>query len=100
MGFLFQGGALFDSMTVAENIAFPIRQHQDIKDKQKLDEIIKSKLMMVGLDGFQDYFPAKLSGGQKKGSHWQGPLRSILRLFFTMSRRRDLTLSGPMLSMS
>jgi phospholipid/cholesterol/gamma-HCH transport system ATP-binding protein len=66
MGFLFQGGALFDSMTVAENIAFPIRQHQDIKDKQKLDEIIKSKLMMVGLDGFQDYFPAKLSGGQKK----------------------------------
>ncbi|MGB8226596.1 MAG: ABC transporter ATP-binding protein [Sedimentisphaerales bacterium] len=66
MGFLFQSGALFDSMTVSENIAFPIRQHQDIKDEDKLDEIIKSKLLLVGLDGYQDYFPAKLSGGQKK----------------------------------
>jgi len=66
MGFLFQSGALFDSMTVSENIAFPIRQHQDIKDEERLDEIIKSKLLLVGLDGYQDYFPAKLSGGQKK----------------------------------
>jgi phospholipid/cholesterol/gamma-HCH transport system ATP-binding protein len=66
MGFLFQSGALFDSMTVSENIAFPIRQHQVIKDQDKLDEIIKSKLLLVGLDGYQDYFPAKLSGGQKK----------------------------------
>jgi len=66
MGFLFQSGALFDSMTVSENIAFPIRQHQDIKDEDKLDEIVKSKLLLVGLDGYQDYFPAKLSGGQKK----------------------------------
>lgn len=66
MGFLFQSGALFDSMTVSENIAFPIRQHQDIKDNEKLDEIVKSKLSLVGLDGYQDYFPARLSGGQKK----------------------------------
>jgi phospholipid/cholesterol/gamma-HCH transport system ATP-binding protein len=66
MGFLFQSGALFDSMTVSENIAFPIRQHQNIKDQEKLDEIVKSKLSLVGLDGYQDYFPARLSGGQKK----------------------------------
>ena len=66
MGFLFQGGALFDSMTVSENIAFPIRQHQHIKNHKKFDEIVKTKLAMVGMDGYQDYFPAKLSGGQKK----------------------------------
>lgn len=66
MGFLFQGGALFDSMTVAENIAFPIRQHQKKHTQQQLDEIVKSKLLLVGLDGFQEYFPARLSGGQKK----------------------------------
>jgi phospholipid/cholesterol/gamma-HCH transport system ATP-binding protein len=66
MGFLFQSGALFDSMTVSENIAFPIRQHQETIDQEKLDEIVKSKLSLVGLDSYQDYFPAKLSGGQKK----------------------------------
>jgi phospholipid/cholesterol/gamma-HCH transport system ATP-binding protein len=66
MGFLFQSGALFDSMTVSENIAFPVRQHQDVRGQEKLDEIVKSKLSLVGLDGYQDYFPAKLSGGQKK----------------------------------
>ena len=66
MGFLFQGGALFDSFTVSENILFPVRQHTEIKDRKKLDEIVKTKLSTVGMDGFQDYYPAKLSGGQKK----------------------------------
>jgi len=66
MGFLFQSGALFDSLTVYENITFPIRQHHHIKDHTKLDELVKTKLAMMGMDGFQDYFPAKLSGGQKK----------------------------------
>jgi phospholipid/cholesterol/gamma-HCH transport system ATP-binding protein len=65
-GYLFQEGALFDSMTVAENILFPIRQHSRIRDWRKLDEIVKVKLAMVGLDGFQDYYPARLSGGQRK----------------------------------
>jgi len=66
MGFLFQGGALFDSFTVSENILFPVRQHTEIRDRKKLDEIVKTKLSTVGMDGFQDYYPAKLSGGQKK----------------------------------
>jgi phospholipid/cholesterol/gamma-HCH transport system ATP-binding protein len=66
MGFLFQSGALFDSMTVYENIAFPVKQHRHIKDHKKLDELVKTKLAMMGMDGFQDYFPARLSGGQKK----------------------------------
>jgi phospholipid/cholesterol/gamma-HCH transport system ATP-binding protein len=65
-GFLFQGGALFDSLNVTENILFPVRQHYKVTGRSGLDELVKMKLAMVGLDGFQHYFPAKLSGGQKK----------------------------------
>jgi phospholipid/cholesterol/gamma-HCH transport system ATP-binding protein len=65
-GFLFQGGALFDSLTVSENILFPVRQHIKHVEQKKADELVKSKLAMVGLDGFQNYLPASLSGGQKK----------------------------------
>jgi len=65
-GFLFQGGALFDSLNVTENILFPVRQHYKVTDRSGLNELVKMKLAMVGLDGFQKYFPAKLSGGQKK----------------------------------
>ncbi len=65
-GFLFQSGALFDSMSVYENIIFPIRQHHHIKDWKAMDTLVKNKLSMVGLDGYQDYYPASLSGGQKK----------------------------------
>ncbi len=65
-GFLFQEGALFDSLSVAGNIMFPIRQHYKVTDWGRLEEIIKTKLAMVGLDGFQNYYPANLSGGQRK----------------------------------
>ncbi len=65
-GYLFQEGALFDSMTIAENIMFPIRHHAKIRDWRQVDEVVKMKLAMVGLDGFQNYFPARLSGGQRK----------------------------------
>lgn len=65
-GYLFQEGALFDSMTVAENIMFPLQQHRAIADWREIEEIVKAKLAMVGLDGFQNYYPARLSGGQRK----------------------------------
>ena len=65
-GFLFQGGALFDSLSVTENIIFPLRQHCDMPDWRKVEELVKSKLAMVGLDGYQNYYPANLSGGQRK----------------------------------
>lgn len=65
-GYLFQEGALFDSMSVAENIMFPIRQHHRIKDWRQVEDVVKAKLAMVGLDGFQHYYPANLSGGQRK----------------------------------
>lgn len=65
-GFLFQGGALFDSLSVRENIIFPIRQHHKKTDWDMVEELVKAKLAMVGLDGYQNYYPANLSGGQRK----------------------------------
>ena len=65
-GFLFQGGALFDSLSVFENIIFPLRQHFDITDWKQVEDLVKAKLAMVGLDGYQNYYPARLSGGQRK----------------------------------
>lgn len=65
-GFLFQGGALFDSLSVADNITFPIRQHYKVKYWSKFDEFVKTKLSMVGLEGFQKFYPSNLSGGQRK----------------------------------
>jgi phospholipid/cholesterol/gamma-HCH transport system ATP-binding protein len=65
-GYLFQEGALFDSMTVAENILFPIELHHRTMNSRAMEELVKAKLAMVGLDGFQNYYPARLSGGQRK----------------------------------
>jgi phospholipid/cholesterol/gamma-HCH transport system ATP-binding protein len=66
-GFLFQGGALFDSETVYQNLIFPLEQHtKKINDWKAVDELVKNKLALVGLDGYQNYYPANLSGGQKK----------------------------------
>jgi len=65
-GFCFQMGALFDSLTVFENIIFPIQQHRKITDFRALEEMVKLKLALVGMDGYQHQYPASLSGGQKK----------------------------------
>ncbi len=65
-GFCFQMSALFDSLTVFENIVFPIRQHIKTIDENALDELVKHKLAVVGMDGFQHHYPAELSGGQRK----------------------------------
>lgn len=64
-GFLFQLGALFDSLTVAENIAFPVTEHTR-RSRAEVSRIVSEKLRMVGLDGIQGKRPAELSGGQKK----------------------------------
>ncbi len=64
-GFLFQLGALFDSLTVGENVGFPIAEHRKLKGRE-VERIVAEKLGMVGLDGIQDKKPADLSGGQRK----------------------------------
>lgn len=65
IGMLFQGAALFDSMSVAENVAYPIKEHFDY-DEDKIREIVSEKLKLVGLSGIEDVMPADLSGGMKK----------------------------------
>ncbi|MGD0388319.1 MAG: ABC transporter ATP-binding protein [Tepidisphaeraceae bacterium] len=64
-GFLFQQGALFDSDTVAQNIAFPLVEHTD-KKPDEIAKIVDQKLRMVGLSGVGGKMPAELSGGQRK----------------------------------
>jgi len=64
-GFLFQGAALFDSMTVCENIALPLREHTNLTD-QDVKSKVAEKLNLVGLPGIEDLKPAELSGGMKK----------------------------------
>jgi len=65
MGFLFQSAALFDSMTVGDNVAFPLRRHTDLPDKE-IRERAKQKLADVGLEREFDKMPAELSGDMKK----------------------------------
>ncbi len=64
-GMLFQGAALFDSLTVGENVAFPLREHT-IMPEEDLQELVIEKLRLVGLKDVEDMMPADLSGGMKK----------------------------------
>lgn len=64
-GFLFQEGALFDSMTVAENVAFPLREHTKLS-KKEIEKKVGEKLAQVGLIEARNKYPAELSGGMKK----------------------------------
>lgn len=64
-GILFQSGALFNSMTVGENVALPIREHTDLSP-EIIDIQVKIKLELVGLREHADKFPAQISGGMKK----------------------------------
>jgi phospholipid/cholesterol/gamma-HCH transport system ATP-binding protein len=64
-GMLFQDAALFDSMNVAENVAFPLREHTKLKE-QDIQKIVAHKLKQVGLPGVEEKMPAELSGGMKR----------------------------------
>ncbi len=64
-GMLFQGSALFDSMTVEENVAFPLVEHTDLP-MEEIRAVVREKLRLVGLVGVEKMMPADLSGGMKK----------------------------------
>ncbi len=64
-GMLFQGAALFDSMTVEENVGLGLTEHTKMR-KEKIGEIVKEKLRLVGMGGVENLKPAELSGGMKK----------------------------------
>ncbi|MCR5176203.1 MAG: ABC transporter ATP-binding protein [Anaerovibrio sp.] len=65
MGMVFQYSALFDSMTVGDNVAFGLREHTDFSEAHIM-EIVQEKLNLVGLPGTEDMMPDELSGGMKK----------------------------------
>src|ERR687884_67069 len=64
-GILYQSGALWSSMTLAENVALPLEQYTDLSPSQ-IRELVAFKLALVGLAGFEEYYPSELSGGMQK----------------------------------
>lgn len=64
-GILYQSGALFSSMTLAENIALPLQQYTNYS-KSDIEDIVSLKLALVGLAGFENFYPFEISGGMKK----------------------------------
>jgi phospholipid/cholesterol/gamma-HCH transport system ATP-binding protein len=72
---VFQGAALFDSMTVGDNVAFPLREHTDLSEEEIADKV-KEKLAVVDLHGVERRYPAELSGGMRKRV---GLARAIIR---------------------
>ncbi len=66
VGMLFQGGALFDSMTVFDNVAYPLYEHYKDYSEEKIAKIVHEKLEVIGLPDTADMMPSDLSGGMKK----------------------------------
>jgi phospholipid/cholesterol/gamma-HCH transport system ATP-binding protein len=64
-GILYQSGALWSSMTLAENVALPLEQYADLSPDQ-IREVVSLKLSLVGLAGFEKFYPAEISGGMRK----------------------------------
>jgi len=64
-GILYQGGALWSSLTLAENVALPLHLYTDLGE-DLIEEVVSLKLSLVGLAGFEDYYPSEISGGMKK----------------------------------
>ena len=64
-GMVFQGAALFDSMSVGENVGFPLREHRRLKERE-IDDIVAQKLTLLSLEGTEGLFPSELSGGMRK----------------------------------
>lgn len=65
MGILFQGAALLNSMSILNNVALPMREHTKLKDST-INIMVRMKLDLVGLSGFEEFYPSQLSGGMKK----------------------------------
>src|SRR5262250_2257000 len=65
MGVLFQSGALWSSMTLAENVGLPLGEYTDLSEAE-IREVASLKLALVGLKGFEDYYPSQISGGMQK----------------------------------
>ena len=64
-GILYQSGALWSSMTLSDNVALPLEEYTDLNEKE-IREVVSLKLSLVGLAGFEEYYPSEISGGMRK----------------------------------
>jgi len=90
-GILYQSGALWSSMTLAENIALPLEQYTELSPRQ-IREVVSLKLALVGLAGFEDFYPSEISGGMKKRAGLARAMAMDPDILFLTSRRRGWTL--------
>jgi phospholipid/cholesterol/gamma-HCH transport system ATP-binding protein len=65
MGILYQSGALWSSMTLAENVSLPLQEYTELSQKE-IQEVVSLKLSLVGLAGFENFYPSEISGGMRK----------------------------------
>jgi phospholipid/cholesterol/gamma-HCH transport system ATP-binding protein len=88
-GILYQSGALWSSMTLAENIALPLEQYTNLKPGE-IREIISLKLALVGLAGFEDFYPSEISGGMRKRAGVARAMALIPTYSFSTNRQPGL----------
>lgn len=87
-GVLFQRGALWSSMTLWENVALPLREYTGLASAE-IRDVAALKLALVGLAGFEDYYPSEISGGMQKRAGLAGQWRSIRRFCSLTNLPRD-----------
>ena len=90
VGLLFQSGALWSSMTLAENVALPLQRYTKLSSAE-IREQTSLKLALVGLAGFEDYYPSEISGGMPSPARWRWTPKS----FSLTSLRPGSTRSAP-----
>ena len=95
IGFLFQHAALYDSLTVAENVAFPLEHHRRDMSKSERADLVSQLLAEVGLEGNLNKMPSDISGGMQKRVASLGPWPLSPRFFCWMSRQQASIPSVP-----
>lgn len=94
VGLLFQSGALWSSMTLAENVALPLQRYTKLSSAE-IREQTSLKLALVGLAGFEDYYPSEISGGMRKRAGSPARWRWTPKSFSLTSLRPGSTRSAP-----
>jgi phospholipid/cholesterol/gamma-HCH transport system ATP-binding protein len=93
-GVMYQSGALWSSMTLAENVALPLSEYTDLSARQ-IQEVVRLKLALVGLAGFEEFILLKSAAACRSEPAWHAPWPWIRKFFFLMNHRQGWTRSAP-----